>query len=159
MTYDSTDSDSDGVIEANVDNELVNTDVLSNVYDHVLSSNDNLNDFIANTLSSDDSVKLGPGTYTVTKSGLNALEIIGGHVTLEGVAQGVTTIKLEDNASTDSNNLQDEAIIAIGTEGGASPSGVEIRDLTIDGNKANQTTNSNERVNGISPRGADDITI
>lgn len=143
----------------NPEYESVTTDQLHGDWDHLVDPSDDLNSVIANDLSAGETIQLKAGTHTVTKSGLNALEILSDNVTLRGLGQDLTVIKLEDNASTDTSSIDDEAILAIGSDGGASPTGVEIRNLTLDGNKANNTTASNELVHGIQPHDADDWVI
>lgn len=123
------------------------TDALNN--DTYVSTSDDLNSIISNA-EADDTIHLLPGTHTVTKDAADALVLSVDNLTLKGEG----AVKLEDSAGSHVGGADNEAVIAI------TGNGVTVRGIEIDGNKANQSTASGERVSGIRPAaGATDWTI
>jgi Pectate lyase superfamily protein/Right handed beta helix region len=81
-------------------------------------------------LAGGGTVFLGPGTYLVSSQ--LAINLGHNNVTLRGAGKTATTIKLANGANTN--------VITYGTSSVATD--VTIADLTVDGNKANQTATS-----------------
>jgi len=126
----------------------------------VVSTDDDLTS-VLNSVQSGDEVVLMPGEHTLTKSGNNAVELTGvDDVTIRGRDGEKAVIKLEDNAPTDPGTGDDEGMIALGVQGDADkPNGVVLKNLIIDGNKANNTTASDEEIHGVHFNGPNDYTI
>lgn len=88
----------------------VNIDELSNVFDYIVGTGDNLKDIIDNQLSDGESVFVGPGTHTVTNdNNTSILTVQNNDVTIHLHSGAV--IKLGDNQIDDSNRAN---VIRIG---------------------------------------------
>lgn len=133
MTYDATDTDADGVIEADVDNEATTTDVLNNA-DHFVATSDDPQAVIDNADAGDTIVFL-PGTHEhdPTAGTNSAIAYIGEPLEIYG-PEGVD-IKFADNSLGGSAGYH----FRVG-DGSTTIDGVKIHGgMTLDGNRANNT--------------------
>lgn len=111
-------------IDATVINE-VDSRLTSQLADIVTLKPNGVDDTskIQNALNTHGRVKLGKGTFVTTKL------TIGANQALIGSGVGLTTIKLKDNTNTTLINIRNAADSL-------------LTDLTLDGNKANNTTDT-----------------
>jgi len=125
MTYDGTDPDDDGTVEANVDNQSVNTEELSGDWDTLVRTSDDLVSTLAN-LADDEVVQLTGGTHTIS----DWLDIDGvSGATVRGLEDS-TTVKVADGANVGGFRL--------GKSSAASD--VVVKNISFDGNYTNQTS-------------------
>ena len=83
------------------------------------------------------------GTFMVTKSSKSSAIELYDNVTLQGAGMGETSIKLADNQSGMSGIVR--------TPYGDATENVTVLDLTIDGNRDNQTSQQNGFFCGVVP--------
>jgi len=149
MTYDPIDTNDDGVVDADVDNQSVSTDEVRNIADHVVGSTSELESAF-NNVSAGETIWIGaPDTPYRTTQWLD--------IDVDDVA-----VKFQSKRAEDGNPIitvadgADVGGIRIGNS--QSVNGITIRGLGYDGNEANQddTVKNLDAVRVVS---GDDIDI